>query len=81
MILVFPVLKPNLLIVSHSFVYCRLPDVYTQFRKQVEGGCKVRQPIEMPAQLNPLPPGIEEGEIPSSQQLGVKGKTKRLFYK
>ena len=41
----------------------------------------MRQPIEMPAQLNPLPPGIEEGEIPSSEQLGVKGtcKTKRLF--
>ena len=37
----------------------------------------MRQPIEMPAQLNPLPPGIEEGEIPTSEQLGVKGKIQR----
>ena len=57
----------------------RLPDVYTQFRKQVEGGCRVRQPLEMPAQLNPLPPGIEEGEIPSSEALGVKGETLYFF--
>ena len=47
--------------------------MYTQFRKQVEGGSKVRQPFEMPAQLNPLPEGLEEGDIPTMEALGVKG--------
>ncbi|XP_053372964.1 cryptochrome DASH-like [Mercenaria mercenaria] len=50
----------------------QLPDVYTQFRKRVEGSCTVRQCIEMSEQLNPLPEGIEEGEIPSMQQLGIQ---------
>ena len=53
----------------------RLPDVYTQFRKQVEGGSKVRAPLEMPEQLNPLPTGVEDGEIPSMESLGVNGES------
>ena len=51
----------------------RLPDVYTQFRKRVEGGCRVRKCVDMPNTLNPLPEGIDEGEIPTMEQLGVKG--------
>lgn len=54
--------------------FLRLPDVYTQFRKSVEGSSKVRPCMEMPARFNPLPEGLEEGDIPSMEQLGVKGK-------
>ena len=34
----------------------------------------VRKPLEMLEQLNPLPPEIEEGDIPSMESLGVKGE-------
>ncbi|KAK3093415.1 hypothetical protein FSP39_015400 [Pinctada imbricata] len=48
----------------------QLPDVYTQFRKRVEGQSPVRKCIVMPDKLNPLPEGIEAGDIPTVQQLG-----------
>ncbi|KAL4238250.1 hypothetical protein ACF0H5_002963 [Mactra antiquata] len=54
------------------FPVSRLPDVYTQFRKNVEGSCRVRQCIDLPEKLNPLPEGIEDGEIPSMEQLGLQ---------
>lgn len=57
----------------HLLTFYRLPDVYTQFRKRVEGGCGVRKCLELPERVNPLPEGIEEGDIPTMQQLGVEG--------
>ncbi|XP_052769683.1 cryptochrome DASH-like [Mya arenaria] len=50
----------------------QLPDVYTMFRKRVEGGCQVRPCMEMPKRLNALPEGLEEGAIPTMEELGVK---------
>ncbi|XP_068790260.1 cryptochrome DASH-like isoform X2 [Struthio camelus] len=50
----------------------RLPDVYTQFRKAVETEAKVRPTLHMADQLKPLPPGMEEGCIPTMEDLGQK---------
>uniref|UniRef100_A0A8D0FYP9 Cryptochrome DASH n=1 Tax=Sphenodon punctatus TaxID=8508 RepID=A0A8D0FYP9_SPHPU len=50
----------------------RLPDVYTQFRKVVESQATVRPTVPMADQLKPLPPGIEEGNIPTAEDFGQK---------
>uniref|UniRef100_A0A4W6DAQ9 Cryptochrome DASH n=1 Tax=Lates calcarifer TaxID=8187 RepID=A0A4W6DAQ9_LATCA len=47
----------------------RLPDVYTEFRKAVEARSRVRPLFPTPEQLKPLPPGLEEGAIPTAQDL------------
>ncbi|XP_060085150.1 cryptochrome DASH-like, partial [Ylistrum balloti] len=49
----------------------QLPDVYTQFRKNVEGQARVRKSLTMPDKLQPLPPGVEEGQVPSLTDLGL----------
>uniref|UniRef100_A0A3Q3WT40 Cryptochrome DASH n=1 Tax=Mola mola TaxID=94237 RepID=A0A3Q3WT40_MOLML len=48
---------------------CRLPDVYTQFRKAVETQSRVRHLFPTPEQLKPLPQGLEEGAIPTAADL------------
>ncbi|XP_050406718.1 cryptochrome DASH [Patella vulgata] len=53
------------------FHYKQLPDIYTQFRKVVESNVPVRSVISTPRELKPLPSGIEEGNIPTSEDLGV----------
>ncbi|XP_035410259.1 cryptochrome DASH-like isoform X1 [Cygnus atratus] len=50
----------------------RLPDVYTQFRKAVESEAKVRPTLQLADQLKPLAPGVEEGCIPTMEDLGQK---------
>lgn len=52
----------------------RLPDVYTQFRKSVESQCRVRPVFPSPERLKPLPQGLEEGAIPTAEDLEQKGK-------
>ncbi|XP_054893666.1 cryptochrome DASH [Poeciliopsis prolifica] len=47
----------------------RLPDVYTEFRKAVESQSRVRPVLLTPERLNPLPPGLEEGTIPTAEDL------------
>ncbi|XP_063062289.1 cryptochrome DASH [Engraulis encrasicolus] len=47
----------------------RLPDVYTQFRKAVEAQSRVRPVLPTAAQLRPLPTGLEEGPVPTYQDL------------
>uniref|UniRef100_A0A8C1U787 Cryptochrome DASH n=1 Tax=Cyprinus carpio TaxID=7962 RepID=A0A8C1U787_CYPCA len=47
-----------------------LPDVYTQFRKVVEGQGRVRPVLSTPGQVKPLPLGLEEGTIPTFEGLG-----------
>ncbi|XP_075068281.1 cryptochrome DASH isoform X2 [Mixophyes fleayi] len=47
-----------------------LPDVYTQFRKAVEIQCKVRPTLQMPEKLKSLPGGLEEGTVPTADNLG-----------
>ncbi len=48
----------------------KLPDVFTQFRKMVEKSAKVRPTFPAPQALM-LPTGIESGEIPTVQDLGL----------
>ncbi|XP_069067166.1 cryptochrome DASH-like [Pleurodeles waltl] len=50
-----------------------LPDVYTQFRKAVESQGSVRPTLQMPGKLPPLPPGLDEGRIPTIEDLGEEG--------
>ncbi|MGB6166908.1 MAG: DASH family cryptochrome [Geitlerinemataceae cyanobacterium] len=45
-----------------------LPEIFTQFRKQVESSCHVRLPFPTPEKLPPLPE-IEIGEIPTLADL------------
>lgn len=52
----------------------RLPDVYTEFRKAVEARSRVRPLFPTPEQLKPLPPGLEEGAIPTAQDLEQTGE-------
>lgn len=52
-----------------------LPDVYTQFRKSVESQSRVRKSFTLPDTLQPLPPGIEEGQVPTLADLGLKAVT------
>ncbi|MEQ2208584.1 hypothetical protein XENOCAPTIV_007582, partial [Xenoophorus captivus] len=47
----------------------RLPDVYTEFRKAVESQSRVRPVLPTPERLNPLPPGLDEGAIPTAEDL------------
>uniref|UniRef100_A0A672R2C8 Cryptochrome DASH n=1 Tax=Sinocyclocheilus grahami TaxID=75366 RepID=A0A672R2C8_SINGR len=50
-----------------------LPDVYTQFRKVVEGQGRVRPVLSTPEQVKSLPLGLEEGTIPTFEGLGQTG--------
>lgn len=52
----------------------RLPDVYTQFRKAVEIQSSVRPVFPTPERLNPPPPGLEEGAIPTVEDLQQTGE-------
>jgi deoxyribodipyrimidine photo-lyase len=47
-----------------------LPDTFTTFRKRVEAASTVRPPVDAPRQL-PIPPGLEAGQIPTLDQLGL----------
>lgn len=48
--------------------------MYTQFRKAVETQGRVRPLIPAPEQLRPVPPGLEEGAIPTAEDLGQTGE-------
>ncbi|XP_065114187.1 cryptochrome DASH isoform X1 [Paramisgurnus dabryanus] len=48
----------------------RLPDIYTQFRKEVEGQGRIRPVFSTPEQIKSLPPGLEEGPILTFEALG-----------
>ncbi|CAL1529405.1 unnamed protein product [Lymnaea stagnalis] len=54
----------------------QLPDVYTQFRQKVEDRAPIRKLINMPNQLNPLPPGISLGTIPPIEDFGFTAPKK-----
>ncbi len=49
----------------------RLPQVFTSFRKQVESETFPRTPLATPAQIPPLPPGLETGELPGWAELSL----------
>jgi len=49
----------------------KLPEIFTQFRKQVESQSIINSPFSSPQQLPPLPE-IELGELPTIQDLGLE---------
>ncbi|MDX2271792.1 MAG: DASH family cryptochrome [Cyanobacteriota bacterium] len=49
----------------------RLPEVFTTFRKQVEGTTAPRPPRPAPPRLPPLPPDLEMGSLPRLADWGL----------
>lgn len=49
-----------------------LPDVFTRFRKQVEKESRVRKPLPAPDRIEGPLPGIDYGDIPDLEELGLK---------
>ncbi|KAG7173815.1 Cryptochrome DASH-like 1 [Homarus americanus] len=54
------------------FAVNNIPDTFTGFRKAVEAQSRVLGPIVMPEKLKPLPSGIDLGDLPTLERLGVK---------
>ena len=55
------------------FPITHCPDVFTNFRKEVEKFVRVREPLPAPNQnFQPLTIDIEQGEIPTLQDLGLE---------
>lgn len=52
------------------FPVTHTPDVFTQFRKEVERYIPVREPLPRPDVLNPIPPRIDPGEVPTLEDFG-----------
>nr|AWY11214.1 cryptochrome dash [Tritonia tetraquetra] len=48
-----------------------LPDVYTEFRKRVEGNTAVRQCFNLPDKFKPLPSSVDTGTLLTLQDLGL----------
>jgi len=51
-----------------------MPDVYTDFREEVEKAVKVRDPLPVPERVPPLP-RIEPGKLPTMAELGMNTKS------
>jgi len=63
--------------VSHArfaFKVNRVPDTFTQFRKEVESRSRVRPVLQHPKEMKGLPENVDlpREEIPSLSQLGIK---------
>jgi deoxyribodipyrimidine photo-lyase len=54
------------------FSISKLPELFTNFRKQVEKGTTVNPLLPTPAQLPPLPAAVTVGEIPTLFELGLE---------
>ncbi len=52
------------------FPVSQTPDIYTQYRKEVERFVTVREPLDAPAELPALPEGLDAGKVPSLAKLG-----------
>ncbi|MBD3881953.1 DASH family cryptochrome [Phormidium tenue FACHB-886] len=50
----------------------RVPELFTNFRKQVEKDSSVRPQLSMPKALQPLPEGVEPGKLPTLTDLGLE---------
>jgi deoxyribodipyrimidine photo-lyase len=53
------------------FTIQQIPELFTNFRKQVESKSEIEEAIPAPKELSPLPE-IELGEIPTLAELGLK---------
>jgi deoxyribodipyrimidine photo-lyase len=54
------------------FEIANLPDLFTNFRKQVEANLTIREAFPMPKNLPTLPESVDIGEIPTLENLGLK---------
>ncbi|MGY4591875.1 deoxyribodipyrimidine photo-lyase [Thermostichus sp. MS-CIW-40] len=52
------------------FCLSQLPELFTRFRKQVEGSTPIRDPLPIPA-IPPLPSGLDPGPLPTLASLGL----------
>lgn len=60
----------------------KIPDTYTQFRKETETRSRVRPVLEMPAQLKPLPAAPlppDLSRLPAADMLAVRTDTRTAF--
>jgi deoxyribodipyrimidine photo-lyase len=48
-----------------------LPEIFTNFRKQIEQSCKVQPMLPSPQRLAALPESIDPGEIPTLEKFGL----------
>lgn len=53
------------------FAISQVPELFTRFRKAVEKEGRPRDPLPAPQSLPFLPAGLETGELPSWEQLGL----------
>lgn len=52
------------------FPVCQVPDVFSNFRKEVEGITPIRPPLEMPDKLPAVDEHLDRGEVPTLDSLG-----------
>ncbi len=52
------------------FGLSQLPELFTRFRKQVEGSTPIRDPLPIPS-IPPLPSGLDPGPLPTLAELGL----------
>lgn len=52
------------------FCLSQLPELFTRFRKQVEGSTPIRDPLPIPS-IPPLPSGLDPGPLPTLASLGL----------
>jgi deoxyribodipyrimidine photo-lyase len=75
----------NTLIVKEDLPYriSALPDIFTEFKRTVEGKKLIRQPIGPPQKMPALPEGLDVGSIPSLEVLKLQEpvKTDKSFMK
>jgi deoxyribodipyrimidine photo-lyase len=53
------------------FAIADLPELFTAFRKQVETHSGITSAIPAPKQLQPLPVGLDRGDLPTLAELGL----------
>jgi len=54
------------------FPIAHVPDIFTQFRKEVERYIPVREPLPTPTRIQPISTKIERGELPTLADFGHK---------
>ena len=53
------------------FALDELPEVFTHARKKMEKHATIRPPVDAPVELGSLPAGVQPGELPTLDELGL----------
>lgn len=63
----------NTLILIDELPYriSELPDMFTEFRKTIDGKVGIREPLPPPLRVSPLPEGLDPGVIPTMADLNL----------